>query len=79
MDAPERNRGDAQTIPAIASSAQLGDLNITLDALGTVAALATVTVKSQIGGDLSRGDYQEGQLGLFHIPTRRPDLPRAKA
>jgi hypothetical protein len=46
MDAPERNRGDAYTIPAIASSAQLGDLNITLDALSTVTALATVTVKS---------------------------------
>jgi hypothetical protein len=45
-DASERITDAAQTIPVVASSAELGDLDITLDALSTVTALATITVKS---------------------------------
>jgi len=38
-----------------------GDMNVTLDALGTVTSLATVTVKSQISGQLIEVDFKEGQ------------------
>jgi multidrug efflux system membrane fusion protein len=38
-----------------------GNINVTLDALGTVTSLATVTVKTQISGQLVAVDFQEGQ------------------
>ena len=39
-----------------------GDVRIVLSALGTVSPLATVTVKTQIGGQLVQIAFQEGQL-----------------
>jgi multidrug efflux system membrane fusion protein len=38
-----------------------GDVDITLNALGTVTSLATVTVRTQISGYLVRIDFEEGQ------------------
>ena len=38
-----------------------GNINVTLDALGTVTSLATVTVKAQIGGQLVQIAFKEGQ------------------
>jgi multidrug efflux system membrane fusion protein len=48
-------RGDAsvQAMPVVAMSAVKGAINITQNALGTVTSLATVTIKSQISGQLS--------------------------
>jgi len=45
-----------------AAPATLGDMPITIDALGTVTPLATVTVKTQISGKLMQVGFQEGQL-----------------
>ncbi|MGK9169195.1 MdtA/MuxA family multidrug efflux RND transporter periplasmic adaptor subunit [Inquilinus limosus] len=39
-----------------------GDIPITLDALGTVTPLATVTVRTQIAGQLVEVGFQEGQM-----------------
>ncbi|MGK9232955.1 MdtA/MuxA family multidrug efflux RND transporter periplasmic adaptor subunit [Inquilinus limosus] len=39
-----------------------GDIWITLDALGTVTPLATVTVRTQIAGQLVEVGFQEGQM-----------------
>ncbi len=39
-----------------------GDVNITLDALGTVTPLATVTVHPELAGQLMKIDFQEGQM-----------------
>jgi multidrug efflux system membrane fusion protein len=39
-----------------------GDIRLTLDALGTVTPLATVTVKPQIAGQLTEVGFQEGQM-----------------
>lgn len=39
-----------------------GDIRITLDALGTVTPLATVTIKPQVAGQLTEVGFQEGQL-----------------
>ena len=41
--------------------AQKGDLNVKLNALGTVTPLATVTVVTQIAGQLQQIYFQEGQ------------------
>ncbi|HLG85963.1 MAG TPA: efflux RND transporter periplasmic adaptor subunit [Alphaproteobacteria bacterium] len=43
------------------ATATKGDLNVTLNALGTVTPLATVTVVTQIAGQLQQVYFQEGQ------------------
>jgi multidrug efflux system membrane fusion protein len=44
----------------VPETATKGDINITLNALGTVTSLATVTVRSQISGYLMKIDFKEG-------------------
>ncbi len=61
--APAPRRGDfAATMPVVTASATVGDIDITLNALGTVTSLATVTIKSQISGYLIKVAYEEGQI-----------------
>jgi multidrug efflux system membrane fusion protein len=48
-------------MPVVAAPAQRGDIAITLNALGTVTPLATVTVKTQISGQLTQIAFTEGQ------------------
>ena len=48
--------------PVQAATALRGDMPITLTALGTVTPLATVTVRSQINGQLMQIAFTEGQL-----------------
>ena len=49
-------------IPVAAAAAQHGDIDVTIDALGTVTARNTVTVKTRVDGQLARVGFQEGQL-----------------
>jgi multidrug efflux system membrane fusion protein len=51
----------AGPMPVVVATAEKGNINITLNALGTVTPLATVTVKTQISGRLMRIAFQEGQ------------------
>ena len=44
-----------------AAAAQKGDIDIALNALGTVTSLSTVTVRTQVSGQLVKIDFQEGQ------------------
>jgi multidrug efflux system membrane fusion protein len=53
-----RNSGTMSIVPAVVSK---GDIGISINALGTVTSLATVTIQSQISGQLMRIDFQEGQ------------------
>jgi membrane fusion protein, multidrug efflux system len=53
------NTGGA--MPVVVAAATTGDINITYNALGTVTALATVTVQTQIAGQLVDVAFQEGQ------------------
>ena len=48
-------------VPVVAASVQAGDINVTLSELGTVTPLATVTVRTQINGQLMHVHFQEGQ------------------
>ena len=43
-------------------TAQKGDIDITVNALGTVTPIATVTVRAQIAGQLMQINFQEGQV-----------------
>ncbi|HET9329048.1 MAG TPA: MdtA/MuxA family multidrug efflux RND transporter periplasmic adaptor subunit [Steroidobacteraceae bacterium] len=48
-------------MPVVAAAARAGDMPITLIGLGTVTPLATVTVQSQIAGQIMHISFQEGQ------------------
>ncbi len=56
----EKSGPPPQTIRA--ANAERGNMPITIDALGTVTPLATVTVHTQISGRLMSVGFQEGQL-----------------
>src|SRR5215472_12815822 len=53
-------QGAAQTVGG--STAVLGDVRVILNELGTVTPLATVTVQTQINGQLTDVGFTEGQL-----------------
>jgi membrane fusion protein, multidrug efflux system len=57
-------KGKGGGIPASVGVApvQKGDVDIALNALGTVTSLSTVTVKAQVSGQLVRVAFQEGQI-----------------
>ena len=55
--------GRNQPMPVGIAKANPGDIDVTLNALGTVTPLATVTVKPQVGGQLVKIDFQEGLMG----------------
>jgi multidrug efflux system membrane fusion protein len=80
---PARESGRVIT-PVVAVPATVGNIDITISALGTVTPLATVTVVSQIAGYLMRVDYQEGQKVnkgdlLAEIDSRPYELALAQA
>jgi multidrug efflux system membrane fusion protein len=54
-------RGTA-SVSVVTAPVVQGDLPVTLNALGTVTPLATVTVKTQIAGRLVAIGFQEGQI-----------------
>jgi multidrug efflux system membrane fusion protein len=61
-EAPNRAGGaGARTIPVIAAAARLGDMPIYLRGLGTVTPLATVTVRTQVDGQIEQMNFVEGQ------------------
>jgi len=45
----------------VAAAVKAGDIHVRLSALGTVTSLATVTVKTQISGQLTKISFREGQ------------------
>ena len=57
---PTNAAGQAQTVRD--APATTGEMPITIDALGAVTPLATITVKTQISGRLMEVGFQEGQM-----------------
>jgi multidrug efflux system membrane fusion protein len=56
-----RQRSPEGPIPVLIVAAKLADLPVTQDAIGTVQALNTVTVRPQIDGILSELSFKDGQ------------------
>jgi multidrug efflux system membrane fusion protein len=52
-----RNGAPMSIAPGVVSK---GDIGISIDALGTVSSLATVTIRTQISGYLQKIDFKEG-------------------
>lgn len=48
--------------PVGVSRVQVGDIHVTVNALGTVTPLATVTVRPQVSGQILKIDFVEGQM-----------------
>jgi membrane fusion protein, multidrug efflux system len=84
---PQQPTGRAQsalTTPVVAATVATGDIDITLNALGTVTSLATVTIRSNISGYLVNVAYKEGQIVkkgdlLAEIDSRPYELALANA
>jgi multidrug efflux system membrane fusion protein len=80
---PSPGRGGI--VPPVSTAAvQTGDINVTINALGTVTSLATVTIRSQISGQLVRIAFTEGQIVkkgdlLAEIDSRPYQLALAQA
>jgi membrane fusion protein, multidrug efflux system len=63
LRAPKEPNADQQTAPQPVGVATIktGDIKIVVTALGTVTPLATVTVKTQVNGQLLEVGFKEGQ------------------
>ena len=59
--APVSRSVSAPAASVDAAALQTGAINITLNGLGTVTSLSTVTIRTQISGYLSRVAFEEGQ------------------
>ena len=59
--APTGRFAGAGPMPVVTAQARTGDMPITLIGLGTVTPLATVTVQSQIAGQIMKIAFKEGQ------------------
>jgi membrane fusion protein, multidrug efflux system len=59
--APTGRFGTSGPMPVVAATAAPGDIDITYNALGSVTPLATVTVQTQIAGQLVEVAFKEGQ------------------
>ncbi|MDE2117138.1 MAG: MdtA/MuxA family multidrug efflux RND transporter periplasmic adaptor subunit [Betaproteobacteria bacterium] len=54
--------GDEKPLPVQAAIAKSGDIDVSINALGTVTALTTATVKARVDGLLVRVSFREGQM-----------------
>lgn len=60
--AAEQRGAGGRPVPVTADSARRGDIEVMINALGTVTARNTVLIKPRVDGQLLRVAFQEGQL-----------------
>lgn len=56
-----RRGGDGRPLPVQAAAAKRGDVDVVINALGTVTARNTATVKARVDGQIVRIAFREGQ------------------
>lgn len=58
-----RNRDQGnRPVPVLAADTRLGDIDVTVNAIGTVTAFNTVTIKPRVDGQLQRVAFRDGQI-----------------
>jgi len=62
LSKPKAKPAAQQPIPVAIAPATIGDLDVYLDALGTVTPVYTVTVVSRVAGEITEIRFQEGQI-----------------
>ena len=82
--APASGAGGGAPVSITSVRAQRRDVDVTLEATGTVAALNSVDIRSQVSSVIARVDIREGQFVkagqlLFTLDARNDDLNLAKA
>jgi multidrug efflux system membrane fusion protein len=81
-----RSRGGDGPVPVLAAPASVADVPVYLDGVGTIRALNTVTVRSQVDGKLMKISFREGQdvargyvLAEIDPTTYQAQLDQARA
>ena len=81
-----RSRGGEGPVPVLAAAANVADVPVYLDGVGTIRALNTVTVRPQVDGKLVKVSFREGQdvargyvLAEIDPTTYQAQLDQAKA
>ncbi len=82
--APGGRFANAGPMPVVAAQARAGDMPVTLIGLGSVTPIATVTVQSQVSGQITKVLFKEGQNvkpgdPLFQIDPRPFQVALAQA
>jgi membrane fusion protein, multidrug efflux system len=68
-----RGKAPSVSIPVVAAHVRVGDMGVYLIGLGTVTALKTVTVRTQVDGQLVTVAFKEGQLVQAKEPLAQID------
>ena len=72
---PGGRRGDGGAVPVIVTTVSQKDVPINIEVIGNVEAYSTISVKAQVGGQLTNVQFQEGDYVkkgevLFKIDSR---------
>ncbi len=59
---PKPKPAGAQAIPVGTSPVALGDIDVYLDAIGTVTPVYTATIVSRVAGEITEVHFKEGQI-----------------
>ena len=65
-------------VPVGVAKAALSDVRVTLNALGAVTPLATVTVKPQVSGIMQKVDFREGRMVHPAMSWRKSTLAHTR-
>jgi len=81
-----RGRGDSGPVPVVVATVMQKDVPVNIDVIGNVEAYSTISVKAQVGGQLTKVYFQEGDYvkkddALFTIDPRpfQAQLSQAQA
>src|SRR5271156_5859643 len=76
LSKPKAKPAAQQPIPVAIAPVTVGNLDVYLDALGTVTPVYTVTVVSRVAGEITQIHFKEGQIvktnGLLAVIDPRP-------
>jgi len=72
---PGGRRGDGGAVPVVVTTVSQKDVPVNIDVIGNVEAYSTISVKSQVGGQLVHVAFQEGDFVkkgavLFKVDSR---------